>query len=63
MRFIVKAWTFIFAIATIALVLLVFWFIFANYTYRYGLNGTISYMLRTMDAWWRAVVAFFLRLA
>jgi len=47
------------AIVIFILVLLVFWFIFANFHYRYGFNGTLSYMFRTMAAWKQTICTFF----
>lgn len=59
MKAIMKTLTFLLALTIFALVLLVFWFVFASYTYRYGFNGTISYMFRTMGTWWQSIAAFF----
>lgn len=59
MKLIVRMSMFILAIVIFALALLVFWFVFANFSYRYGFSGTISYMLRTMDSWRQTVALFF----
>lgn len=62
MKLIIRMSLYVLLIAVFALVLLIFWFIFANFAYRYGFDGTISYMLRTMNSWWQAVATFFTKL-
>lgn len=59
MKVVMKVLTVLLAVAIFILALLVFWFVFANFKYRYGFDGTISYMLGTMGSWWRSVAEFF----
>lgn len=59
MKGVVRVFNLLVALCIMAIVLLLFWFLIARYVNNYSASDTVSYMLRTMNSWRRAVLGLF----